>query len=275
MAKHNVKELFYEGSSIRRRTSDGFINLTDMWVAAGQPVNKTPRDWKRLDKTQEFLEHLVSRTGVTPVLVQAKRGKRTAIKHIISEIPGVLETFKGRLAGTYAIPELAIDFAQILSVEFHEWALTALKERIEEEADPELGIKRSHQRAIKSWAKQGKSSEYIQARFSSIPREDYYEEALSQHGVSSPKEFAMCKSQLYLPIIGNTKKFREKRGLKPGQNCKDGMNIEELTTSDFAKVLSAKRINIRNPNDAKACASISYKTASQVTQLLNEVDPPC
>lgn len=143
-----------------------------------------------------------------------------------------------------------------------------LSSGMEESAAPELGTHPSRQRAVKSWERQGKSLEYIDARLDSIPKEDYYESTLSEHGVRQPKEFAFCKSRLYQPIIGNTKKFRESRGLTKKQNCKDGMDIEELASTDFAKVLSAKRINQLKADSATTCANISYHTAKQVASLL-------
>ncbi len=136
--------------------------------------------------------------------------------------------------------------------------------------EEELPIHRSRQRAVKSWDEQGKSAKYIQARLDSIPKEDYYEAALYQHGVREPKDFAWCKAMVYQPIIGNTQSFRKARNLKKGQNCKDGMNIEELSSTDFAKVLSAKRINTFHPNDPKSCASISHTVAQQVAHLLHQ-----
>jgi hypothetical protein len=136
--------------------------------------------------------------------------------------------------------------------------------------DEDLPIHRSRQRAVKSWDEQGKSAEYIQARLDSIPKEDHYEAVLYQHGVRQPKDFALCKAMVYQPIIGNTTTFRKARNLKKRQNCKDGMNIEELSSTDFAKVLSAKRIKTFKLDNAKSCASISYNVAQQVANLLNQ-----
>ncbi|MGA9379950.1 MAG: KilA-N domain-containing protein [Phormidium sp.] len=265
-----IQHLNFKGSIIRRQ-EDNLVNLTDMWKAFGKPANKTPRDWIRLSQTQELLQHLSKQVGTVPTWVERKMGKRPEVQRLIAQVPEVLIVFTGgKKAGTYAIPELAIDYAQILSVECHQWALTVLQERIEEEADPELGICRSRQRAIRNWERQGKSSDYIGARLDSIPREDYYESVLSQHGVQNPRNFAWCKYKLYQPIIGDTKNFRVTRGLKKGQNCKDGMTIEELATTDFAKVLSAKRINTLNPNNSRQCASISCAAAQQVANLLKQ-----
>ncbi|NES19403.1 MAG: hypothetical protein F6K41_10850 [Symploca sp. SIO3E6] len=130
-------------------------------------------------------------------------------------------------------------------------------------------IKRS-QRTVRSWKRQGKSSEYIEARLDSIPREDYYEAALYQHGVHQPKDFAWCKAMVYQPIIGKTKDFRNARNLKKGQNCKDGMTIEELASTDFAKMLSAKRISTLSSYGTRSCANISYTAAEQVANLLSQ-----
>jgi hypothetical protein len=48
------------------------------------------------------------------------------------------------------------------------------------------------------------------------------------------------------------------------------MSIVDMAGTDFAKVLSAQRINTLNPDTASLCASISYSTAKEVAHLLNQ-----
>jgi hypothetical protein len=277
------RDLDYKGFIIHRNP-ESLVCLTDMWKAQGSVKSKEIDKWLLQERICDLLLQLVveAKPELKSIVEKARKDKPVAnsgskeyrawasqLRKLAKQV-GLIQTKGGKDGGTYVAYKLAIAYAEDLSAEFHSWALTALKERIEEEADPELGINRSRQRAIRHWERQGKSREYIGARLDSIPREDDYESALSQHGVRHPKEFASCKFKVYLPIIGDTNKFRIARNLKKGQNCKDGMSLEELATTDFAKVLSAKRINTSNAEGAKACENISYAAAQQVAQLLNQ-----
>ncbi|WP_332971194.1 KilA-N domain-containing protein [Microcoleus sp. A2-C3] len=276
----------YKGFAIHRQHNGGLVCLTDMWRAAGSVKSQKADYWLQQEDTCHLLLHFVLEAkpelkSILDRILEAKptSGCRTqAYRHWAKQVKQVaidtgLITIKRGSAngcGTYAIDKLAIDYAKSLSPEFYVWVLAAVKERIEEDADPELGIRRSRQRAVKNWEKQGKSPEYIGARLDSIPKEDHYEAVLSEHGVKVPSHFGICKANVYQPIIGRTQDFRAERGLKKGQNCKDGMTMEELAATDFAKVLSAKRINTLNPNGVNSCASISHSTAQQVANLLNQ-----
>lgn len=284
---HNLK-LNYKGFIIRREQNGehdgGLVCLTDMWKAKGSVKSQETDKWLLQEHTcnlmlQLVLEARIDHEPVIDGLLKDKpapdsgskkyRAWASQVRKLAKDI-GLLRVKGGKGGGTYAIDKLAIAYAESLSAEFHSWALSVIKERIEEEADPELGIRRSRQRAVTHWERLGKSPEYIGARLDSIPKEDYYESVLQQHGVTVPKEFAWCKTMVYKPLIGIPNEFRSHRGLKKGQNLKDGMTIEELATTDFAKILSAKRINTLNPKDAKSCASISYAASHQVANLLNQ-----
>lgn len=286
MVKLRSQSMDYKGFLIHCQQNGGLICLTDMWRAAGSVKSQKADYWLQKEDTCHLLLHFVleAKPELKPILDRVLAAKPTsgcrtqAYRHWANQVKqvaidtGLMTIKRGSVngCGTYAIDKLAIDYAELLSPEFHAWALSAVKERIEEDIDPDLGIRRSRQRAIKTWEKQGKSREYIGARLDSIPKEDYYEAVLYEHGVKVPRDFALCKAKVYEPIIGRTKDFRAKRGLKTRQNCKDGMSIEELAGTDFAKVLSAKRINTLNPDTARLCASISYSTAEEVAHLLNK-----
>ena len=284
MSQLRNKSMNYKGLVIHSQQNGGLICLTDMWKAAGSVKSQELDKWLIQRRICEWLLELVleAKLELKPVVERTfaeqpvansgckkYRAWASQVRKLAKDV-GLISIRGGIGGGTYAIDKIAIEYAESLSTEFRDWALTAVKERIEEEVDPELGIRRSRQRAVKTWEKQGKSREYIGARLESIPKEDLYEAALYEHGVEVPQHFARCKAKVYEPIIGLTKDFRAERGLKKRQNCKDGMTMEELAATDFAKVLSAKRINTLNPNGVSSCASISHSTAQQVAHLLNQ-----
>ena len=284
MGKLRAKNMNYKGLVIHCQQNGGLICLTDMWKAAGSVKSQELDKWLIQRRICERLLELVleAKLELKPVVERTLaeqpvansgckkyRAWASQVRKLAKDV-GLISTRGGIGGGTYAIDKIAIEYAESLSTEFRDWARNAVKERIEEEVDPELGICRSRQRAAKTWEKQGKSREYIGARLNSIPKEDFYEAALYEHGVQAKKDFAWCKAKVYEPIIGLTKDFRAERGLKKGQNCKDGMSIVELAGTDFAKVLSVQRINTLNPDTASLCASISYATAKEVAHLLNQ-----
>ena len=284
MGKLRAKNMNYKGLVIHCQQNGGLICLTDMWKAAGSVKSQELDKWLIQRRICEWLLELVleAKLELKPVVERTfaeqpvansgckkYRAWASQVRKLAKDV-GLISIRGGIGGGTYAIDKIAIEYAESLSTEFRDWARNAVKERIEEEVDPELGISRSRQRAVKTWDKQGKSPEYIGARFESIPKEKFYDAALYKHGVKVPQHFKICKASVYQPIIGRTEDFRAERGLKKGQNCKDGMTMEELAATDFAKVLSAKRINTLNPNGVNSCASISHSTAQQVANLLNQ-----
>jgi hypothetical protein len=115
MVKLSDKQMNFNRIMIRHYIDDELVNLTDMWNAAGKPANKAPRDWIRLNQTQELLQKLVKQTGTLPIRVERKRGEGRQAKHLIAQIPGILiVSTEGKRAGTYATYKLAIDYCQYL-----------------------------------------------------------------------------------------------------------------------------------------------------------------
>ena len=103
MMQHN-----YNGSIISQDT-EGYVSLTDMAQAVGKRVN----DYSRLSSTQEYIEALSVDTGIP--------------------VSALVKTFKGgnEKQGTWAHPEIAIDFAQWCNPQFRIWANRTLKNAIE------------------------------------------------------------------------------------------------------------------------------------------------
>ena len=50
----------FHGATIRQRSSDGYLNATDMCQATGKRLN----DYKRLKSTKEYLKALSSDAGI-------------------------------------------------------------------------------------------------------------------------------------------------------------------------------------------------------------------
>ena len=107
----SIIEHDYNGFSISQRKEDGYVCLTDMARATGKKV----AHYFELKSTNAYLEGLTTDIGIT--------------------ISALVETTKGGdqvdEQGTWAYPEIAIDFAKWCSVPFRIWANRTLRLLIE------------------------------------------------------------------------------------------------------------------------------------------------
>jgi hypothetical protein len=94
----------YNGAIVSQEL-DGYVSLTDMAKASGKQVN----DYLRLESTKAYLEGLSMETG-NPV---------SSLTRIVKG--------KSKQQGTWAHPEVAIDFAQWCNVPFRIWANRVLR----------------------------------------------------------------------------------------------------------------------------------------------------
>jgi len=84
----------FHGATIRQRSSDGYLNATDMCQATCKRLN----DYRRLKSTQEYLDVFSLKTGI-PVIK-------------------IIEVKSGRYGGTWIHPKASINLAQWSSPEF-------------------------------------------------------------------------------------------------------------------------------------------------------------
>jgi hypothetical protein len=96
----NIVTHNYQGFAITQKERDSYVSLTDMAKAAGKLV----ADYLRIDSTKEYLEALSYDMGIP-------------ISSLIHVVQG-----KGKFQGTWAHPEIAIDFASWCNVQFRIWA---------------------------------------------------------------------------------------------------------------------------------------------------------
>lgn len=101
--------LVYNGAAIRLRGE--MVNLTDMWKSAGSDPAKRPSEWLRHDATVEFVECVAAAHNV-------------GVAHI-------MRGTRGKGGATFAHWQVALAYAKYLSPEFHMWANSVIRERME------------------------------------------------------------------------------------------------------------------------------------------------
>jgi hypothetical protein len=244
------RKVEYNECPINIRLSDKWISLTDMWRAQGSPTSKRVNDWLNNDNIKPLLTVLAVELNTTPSCIY--------------------ETRKGKGGGTFGIPKLALAYAEYLSPEFHSWALGTLIERIEEDADPELGITRSRGRAIAKWKRQGKSDEWINTRLKEIEGRNYLTDELQTRGINQPWQYGVCTNEIYKPILGGeTKKVKEERGLPAKSNLRDSLDEVENAAIILAEAIARKKMRINELQGFKECRDACSESGEQVKKALD------
>jgi len=110
--------LTYGGKPIHDRGE--MVSLTDMWRAAGADPSKQPAKWRELLSTQDFAAHLAD------VILRKSED-------------GLFESKRGIGGGTWAHWQLGLAYARYRNHDFHAWANTVIRERMEDfRATPQI-----------------------------------------------------------------------------------------------------------------------------------------
>lgn len=111
----------YKGTLIHQHAE--MVSLTDMWRAAGSEPRNKPAEWYRTDMGRAFIAFVAD---------NLKSGET----HL-------WQTRLGRNGGTWAHWQIAMAYAKFLSPQFHMWANTVIRERMEGGANraPELDLR--------------------------------------------------------------------------------------------------------------------------------------
>jgi hypothetical protein len=224
------------------------ISLTDMWKAAGGQDNKNPVEWIRYAGA-EFVAELA-------------KSLNTGKSHII-------KTTRGRHGGTWAHWQIALAYAKYLSPEFHLWVNQVVKERVEEERNPELAITRGHERAIRTWKKQGKSDDWIAARIRTINAAKVNNRVLQRHG-DDQYVFPMCANAMNRQILGmDAKVYKETNNLPVSARTRDFLDDIQLAELELASLVSARRIESDLIYGNLACAGVHETIAGRIHKAVN------
>ena len=99
MNNSSIVAVDYNGLAIATRTSDGWVNLTQMCKATKTRID----NWTRLDKTQRYIKSLSKSLGSEGIT------------------SSVLESTRGKHGGTWGHPLLALELAQWIDEDFAVW----------------------------------------------------------------------------------------------------------------------------------------------------------
>lgn len=222
-----------------RKNDQGNLSLNDIWLAAGSPKSKDPRQWVRLESTTQLIETVAEIYNVQKI-------------HII-------KTRKGKGGGSFAHKNIALAYAKYLDPKLHVLVNQTFFERIEEEKNPDLTV----DRAIRSYKKKGKSDEWINARLKSKLTRNTFTSALKAHGVQN-EGFKHCTNAIYEPLFGGTTAVvRMKKGLDKSDSIRDNLTGLELSAVEFSEALARDKIQ-RNEYFGNAECEMASRNSSRI-----------
>lgn len=237
----------YDANVLDTVGRDGELySLNDLWVIAGNPENKDPRQWVRLPQVTEFIQ-------------SAEKILNVRKSHII-------KSKRGKGGGTYGVRQVALEYAQYLDTDLGVLVNEVFFQRIEEEKNPDL----IGQRYINAYEKRGKSREWIAQRLKSIDSRNAFTRTLASHGVSGDG-FRNCTNAIYEPLYGGTTAVvRQKKGLIKKQNIRDNMSRVELAAVGLAEALATDDIENKGIRGNGNCEVASRRASRSVANALIE-----
>ncbi|WP_080057149.1 KilA-N domain-containing protein [Spirosoma aerolatum] len=231
-----------------RRDADGFYSLTDLWRLAGSDENKAPAQWQKQDETKAYI--------------------KASARILKCDPESQLKSKRGKHGGTWAIEQIALEYAQYLSPELAVLVNQAFLERLEEERNPELALQRGTERAVRGWKKQGKSDKWIEERIQGVAQRKSFTATLSKHGVER-EGFRNCTNAIYTPLFGGTTEVvRHKKGLPDKASVRDNLNKVELGAVRFAELLAEEKIEQHDLRGNAECELACTKASKLVAESI-------
>lgn len=226
------------------------MSMNAIYTAVGSPANRDPRRWLETDNSKQFIDYLAKNLHVAR--------------------NDIIKTSRARLdrgGGTWAHWKIATKYAAYLEPTLEIAILDVFRERIQEESNPELAIKRARNRAISAWRRQGKTEDWIEQRCKQIDSWHGFTDTLKAHGVTGDG-YGRCADSLNVPILGGTSKQIRKNRNIVSKSLRDSLDEVENAAINFAQVLAKKKIKEDNIIGNYRCSISCYKSAEKVASVM-------
>ncbi len=241
MNKNNRITLF-EGKNIRRHWDDEkelwYFSVTDVVAILTESVDPLAY-WRKLK------ERLLKEGGNETVT------KCHGLKMIASD--GKMRLTD--VADTETLLRLIQSIPSPNAEPFKLWLAKVGYERLEETADPELGINR----ALKTYLQKGYSHQWINQRLKSIEIRKELTDQWEQRGVKEGIEFAILTNEITKAWTGlTTKEYKNLKGLKK-ENLRDNMSNLELVLNMLAETATTEISKKDEPKNLEENRKVAQK----------------
>jgi hypothetical protein len=161
-----------------------FLDVTQMWRAAGSPPGKEFETWRR-SAGASFIADLAKALKV---------GQACLTRTVLGPSPE---------GGSWAHWQIALAYASDLSPEFHIFINEAFREWAQEAADPGLKV----ERGIEGYRRRGKDYDWISNRLKEILKPHGLIDELAEHGVTCGGA-ALCSDAIKVGVAVRTEPIR-------------------------------------------------------------------
>lgn len=153
------------------------------------------------------------------------------------------------------------------------WFARLATERIEETANPELGVQRSRQRALEAYQQQGRPADWIAARLRGIDDRHAFTDSIAAHvhGMTGP-DYAEATNAVYEGLWGrDARALRRDLGLSDRANLRDhqprlAAQHQAIVEAAVSEMLS--RIPNPTPDDLRRlCRDVAHHVGVQADAL--------
>lgn len=221
------------------------VSLTDLWREAGSDPQRTPAKWQESEPVKRFIQ--------------------TACRFLNIGISDIIKTKRGKSGGSYAHPQVALEYAQYLDPKLAVAVNELYFQRVEEEKNPDMLIDRYQ----KAYQKRGKSNDWIGQRAKGRTTRNEFTSCLAAHGVER-EGFRNCTIATYTPLFGgSTDVVRDKLGITKKDNPRDHMTKIQLTAIDLAEALAKQKIEREDLRGNAKCEIACAMTAKNIANAIN------
>ncbi len=199
----------YEGNDITFKNNDGtiMVNATQM----AKPFRKNTKDYMKRKSTEEFINALCKRRNVP-------------LEELVTVVHG------GNSRGTWLHQEVALDFAQWLSIDFKLWCNDKLQELVE---TGRASIQPMSQEEIILY-----SAQMLVAQKKELKEHDQRLKVLESQKITRPETFTIAGYANFLDMEMPLK-LASRLGRKASKLCKErGIEPDTLPDPRFGRVNS-------------------------------------
>ena len=208
--KTEIVPVIFENSPIRRTVDNGTVYYSIVDVVKAITGSATPRKlwvWTKNEITSDGLEL----SNITRRLKLKASDEKMRLTDCADQ------------AGIILIIEY---LHSPKAAPFRVWFSHLASERLEEIKNPSKGIDNS----IKRWKEMGKSDEWISLRLKGISVRNLETQALKEHGIEKPKDFAYFTDKTNVAVYGQKAiTLKAERGLAKRENLRDHSSGVELS----------------------------------------------
>jgi hypothetical protein len=247
------------GDQIRRERHDGewYYSIIDMIAVLLDADLKTARNYYHVLKNRLIREGNQTLTNCKKLKLLAEDGKRRETDVVNTE---------EALRVLQSIPSSKLEPLKL-------WLALIGRERLDESADPELGLFRSFERTITEYRSQGKSESWIEARVQGIVTRKQFVEALRVAVLQAPPTlYVDATENLYTGLWRRTTaQLRGELKIDQKTNPRDHFGKYALIYTKLAEDLATEKLSRVESVPMAIAMEIVWEVAKMIGRQAKEV----